>query len=277
MQNNLYTCLWFDGKIKEATQFYCSLFPNTKIHAENNIITKFELEGTIVKLLNGGALFKLNPSISFFVKCETKAEIEKLWASMLDGGKVMMNLGNYPWCEQYGWIEDKYGMTWQFFLGSLAPEEQKIIPCMLFTNEVFGKGEEAMQFYTSIFKDGKILSLDYYTEQEVPFTGKLKHGSFQIQNKQFAVMDGPGDHTFQFNEGISFVVECNNQEEVDYYWNKLTDDGYEGQCGWLKDKYGVSWQIIPVVLNQLMGNPATAEKARSAFMKMRKFIIKDLY
>ena len=139
MQNNLYSCLWFDGKIKEATQFYCSLFPNTKIHAENNIITKFELEGTIVKLLNGGALFKLNPSISFFVKCETKAEIEKLWASMLDGGKVMMNLGNYPWCEQYGWIEDKYGMTWQFFLGSLAPEEQKIIPCMLFTNEVFGK------------------------------------------------------------------------------------------------------------------------------------------
>ena len=148
---------------------------------------------------------------------------------------------------------------------------------MLFTNEVFGKGEEAMQFYTSIFKDGKILSLDYYTEQEVPFTGKLIHGSFQIQNKQFAVMDGPGDHTFQFNEGISFVVECNDQEEVDYYWNKLTDDGYEGQCGWLKDKYGVSWQIIPVVLNQLMGNPATAEKARSAFMKMRKFIIKDLY
>jgi predicted 3-demethylubiquinone-9 3-methyltransferase (glyoxalase superfamily) len=277
MQNNVYSCLWFDGRIKEATQFYCSLFPNSKIHAENNIITKFEIEGTTLKLLNGGTLFKLNPSISFFVKCETKEEIEKLWASFLDGGKVMMNLGTYPWCAQYGWIEDKYGMTWQLFLGNLAAGEQKIIPCMLFTKEAYGRAEEAMQFYASIFKDGKILSSDYYTEQEVPFTGKLKYGSFQIHNKQFAAMDGPGDHTFQFNEGLSFVVECEDQEEVDYFWNKLTDEGHEGQCGWLKDKFGVSWQIIPIVLNQLMGNPATAEKARTAFTKMKKFVIKDLY
>jgi len=277
MQNNLYPCLWFDGKIKEATQFYCSLFPNTTVIAENNIITKFEIEGTTVKLLNGGAIFKLNPSISFFVKCETKEEIENLWKQFLEGGKVMMNLDAYPWCEKYGWIEDKFGMTWQLFYGDLAKDEQKIVPCMLFTNEVFGSAEAAMKYYASIFEDSKLISTSYYTEQEAPFTGKLKFGSLQLNTQQLAIMDGPGSHTFQFNEACSYVLECEDQAEIDYYWDKLSTGGHEGQCGWLKDKYGVSWQIIPVVLNKLMGNPETAEKARTAFMKMRKFVIKDLY
>ncbi len=277
MHNHLYPCLWFDGKIKEATQFYCSLFPNSKIIAENNIVTKFEIEGTTVKLLNGGALFKLNPSVSFFVKCETKEEIEKVWSMLSDEGKIMMALDKYPWSEQYGWVEDKYGMTWQLFLSKLAEGEQKIIPSFLFTNEIFGRAEEAMKFYTTIFSDSKIMFSDFYTEQEVPFTGKLKFGSFQLNNQQFAAMDGPGEHSFQFNEGLSFIVECNDQDEVDYFWDRLSEGGHEGQCGWLKDKFGVSWQIIPTALNKLMSDPQTAEKARTAFMKMRKFIIKDLY
>ena len=107
--------------------------------------------------------------------------------------------------------------------------------------------------------------------------GSLKFGSFTLQNAQFAAMDGPGSHAFTFNEGISLVVECVDQAEIDYYWEQLTEGGQEGKCGWLQDKFGLSWQIIPIELNALMGNPATAEKARNAFMKMKKFIIKDLY
>jgi predicted 3-demethylubiquinone-9 3-methyltransferase (glyoxalase superfamily) len=277
MLNHLYPCLWFDGKIKEATQFYCALFPNSKILAENNIVTKFEIEGATIKLLNGGALFKLNPSISFFVKCESKQEIENLWHLLSDGGKVMMNLDAYPWCEQYGWIEDKYGMTWQLFLTKINEGQQKITPSFLFTNEVFGRAEEAMKFYATIFSDSKIMFTDYYSEAEAPFGGKLKFGSFQLNNQQFVAMDGPGNHAFQFNEGLSFIVECNDQEQIDFFWDKLSEGGHEGQCGWLKDKFGVSWQIIPTALNKLMSDPRTAEKARAAFMKMRKFIIKDLY
>jgi predicted 3-demethylubiquinone-9 3-methyltransferase (glyoxalase superfamily) len=277
MSNQLYACLWFNGKIKEATAFYCSLFPNHKVVATNDIITKFELEGTTLKLLNGGTLFSINPSISLFVKCETKDEIEKLWLALSNGGKVMMPLGTYPWCEQYAWVADQYGMTWQLFLGPMAPGEQKIIPSLLFTKEVFGKGVEAMQFYTKIFSEGKITSQSLYEEGEGQPVGSLKFGSFSLNQIQFAAMDGPGEHSFSFNEGVSFVVECKDQAEVDYYWNALTEGGHEGQCGWLKDKFGLSWQIIPVVLNELMRNPETAEKAKSAFMKMRKFIIQDLY
>ena len=275
MNNQLYPCLWFDGSILEATDFYCSLFSNSKKHAQNNIITKFEIEGTTLKLLNGGALFKVNPSVSFFVKCESKNEIDKLWNGFLEGGKVMMNLDKYPWSEYYGWIEDKFGVSWQLVLRTLLPGEQKIVPSMSFTNQVFGQAEEAMNWYTQIFKASKILLTDYYNEG--PFVGKLKFGSFQLNNEQFRAMDSPGNHAFEFNEGVSFVVECNNQEEVDYYWDQLSDGGFEGQCGWLKDKFGVSWQIIPIELNKLMSDPITANKARSAFMKMKKFIIKDLY
>jgi predicted 3-demethylubiquinone-9 3-methyltransferase (glyoxalase superfamily) len=277
MSKQLYPCLWFNGQIAEATNFYSSLFENTKVHVTNKIVSLFELEGTLIKLLNGGALFTKNPSVSLFVKCVTKEELEKLFTNLSNEGKVMIPLGKYPWCELYTWVEDKYGMTWQLFLGALEQGEQKIIPSLLFTKDVFGRGLEAMQFYTQIFKEASITSQSLYLEGEGQPVGSLKFGSFTLNQAQFAAMDGPGEHAFSFNEGISFVVECKDQEEVDYYWEKLTEQGYEGQCGWLKDKFGLSWQVIPTALNALMANPDTAEKARNAFMKMKKFIIKDLY
>jgi predicted 3-demethylubiquinone-9 3-methyltransferase (glyoxalase superfamily) len=277
MANQLYTCLWFNGQTAEAAEFYCSLFEQSKIVAKNPIISKFELAGTTIKLLNGGALFSINPSISLFVRCETKQEVEKLWNAFMDGGKAMMNLDTYPWSEYYGWIVDKYGMTWQLFLAPLHEGEQKVIPSMLFTNEVYGRAEEAIRYYSSVFKESKIFFTDQYKDGEPQPAGKLKFGSFELNHAQFAAMDGPGNHAFQFNEGVSIVVECEDQAEIDYYWEQLSEGGHEGQCGWLKDKFGVSWQIVPIVLNQLMGNPATAEKARNAFMRMKKFIIQDLY
>ena len=277
MANQLYTCLWFNGQTAEAAEFYCSLFEQSKIVAKNPIISKFELAGTTIKLLNGGALFSINPSISLFVRCETKAEVEKLWNAFMDGGKAMMNLDTYPWSEYYGWVVDKYGMTWQLYLSPIQAGEQKVIPSMLFTNEVYGRAEEAIRFYSSVFKESKIFFTDVYKDGEPQPVGKLKFGSFELNHAQFAVMDGPGNHAFQFNEGVSIVVECEDQAEIDYYWEQLSNGGHEGQCGWLKDKFGVSWQIVPIVLNQLMGNPVTAEKARNAFMRMKKFIIQDLY
>jgi predicted 3-demethylubiquinone-9 3-methyltransferase (glyoxalase superfamily) len=195
----------------------------------------------------------------------------------MDGGKAMMNLGAYPWSEYYGWVVDKYGMTWQLFLTPIEAGQQKVIPSMLFTNEVYGRGKEAIDFYTQVFSNHKTFFTDLYKVGEPQPEGNLKFGSFELNGAQFAAMDGPGDHAFKFNEGVSIVVECENQAEIDYYWEHLSEGGYEGQCGWLKDKFGVSWQIVPIVLNQLMGNPETAQKAREAFMKMRKFIIQDLY
>lgn len=134
-----------------------------------------------------------------------------------------------------------------------------IYPCLWFD----GQAQEAANFYCSIFKNSKITA----NNQMVV--------TFELNGRKFMGLNaGP---YFKFNEAISFVVDCNDQSEIDYYWEKLTEDGgTEGNCGWLKDKFGVSWQIVPTVLPKLLGNPEKAQKVAEAYMKMKKFDIKTL-
>ena len=117
MNNHIYPCLWFDGKASEAAHFYCSIFSNSKILTDTPMVAIFEIEGKKIMGLNGGTMFTINPSISMFVFCDSDTEIENAWNKLSDGGSPMMPLEKYPWAEKYGWIMDKYGMTWQLMLG----------------------------------------------------------------------------------------------------------------------------------------------------------------
>ncbi len=276
MKNNLYPCLWFDGNAKAAAEFYCSVFNHSKIISDNPIVVRFEIEGQSIMGLNGGPMFKINPSISLFVTCETNEEIDTIWNKLIDDGSVMMPLDKYPWSKKYGWVKDKFGMTWQLMLGELYDGGQKIIPNFLFSGKQFGKAQEAMNHYASIFPDSKIHHLEIYKEGEPQPAGHLKFGHFDLQNEFFSAMDGPGGEELQFSEGFSLVVECETQEEIDHYWDKLTEGGSESQCGWLKDKFGVSWQIVPTVLAQLMSDREKSPRVLQAFLKMKKFDIETL-
>jgi predicted 3-demethylubiquinone-9 3-methyltransferase (glyoxalase superfamily) len=276
MSESIYPCLWFDNKAKEAATFYCSVFNNAKIVTDTPMVVKFEIEGKVIMGLNGGPMFKINPSISFFVTCQSNEEIENIWNKLIEGGSTMMALDKYPWSEKYGWVADKFGMTWQLMLGELADGAQKIIPSFLFVGEQYGKAEQAIQFYTAVFPNSKINTIQIYGAGEPQPEGKLKFGQFSLDKETFAAMDGFGNHDFKFNEGVSFVVDCETQKEIDYYWDKLTEGGKEVQCGWLKDKFGISWQIVPTVLSSLMSDPAKAGKVTKAFMKMIKFDIEAL-
>jgi predicted 3-demethylubiquinone-9 3-methyltransferase (glyoxalase superfamily) len=145
--------------------------------------------------------------------------------------------------------------------------------------KVAGKAQEAMKFYTSLFSDSKIEMVMPYEPGEGEAEGSIKHGRFSLAGQQFVAMDSGMAHDFTFTEGISLYVECVNQEEVDALWNKLiADGGEESQCGWLKDKYGVSWQIIPKQLGELMGDSEKEKSGRvmQAMLKMKKIIIADL-
>ena len=221
--------------------------------------------------LNGGPMYKINPSISLFVTCQSNEEIEFIYHKLITGGSAMMPLDKYPWSEKYGWVVDKFGMTWQ-----LKPPGAKIIPSLLFVGEQCGNARKAMEHYVSIFQDSKIETMDLYKEGETQPAGNLKFGQFALGNAQFAAMDGTGDHNFKFSEGVSLVVECETQQEIDRYWGKLTEGGMESQCGWLKDKFGVSWQIVPSILGSLMSDPKRANNVVAAFMKMKKFDIEKL-
>jgi predicted 3-demethylubiquinone-9 3-methyltransferase (glyoxalase superfamily) len=276
MTNQIYPCLWFDGKAKEAASFYCSVFKNAKITEENPMVVKFELDGLPVIGLNGGPAFKINPSISFFVTCISLEEIESTWARLLEGGHAMMPLDKYPWSEKYGWVVDKYGMTWQLMLGVLPESGKKIIPSFLFVGSQYGNALQAIKKYTSVFNNSQIFEAQLYEAGENQAEGKLKFGHFSLNGNIFAAMDGFGNHEFAFNEAVSLVVECENQEEIDFYWNTLTEGGIESMCGWVKDEFGVSWQIVPKNLGKLLSHPEKGPKAMQALMKMKKLDIDKL-
>ncbi len=276
MNNNIFPCLWFDGNAKEAATFYCNVFSNSKITVDTPMVVQFEIEGKKIMGLNGGPMFTINPSISLFVTCKTDEEIERIYNKLLEGGSAMMSLDKYPWSEKYAWVVDKFGMTWQLMLGELPEGAQKIITSFLFVGEQYGKAQDAIKLYTSIFPNASINHIETYKAGEDQPEGSLKFGHFALDNEMFAAMDGTGNHNFKFNEGVSLLVECETQEEIDGYWTKLTEGGIESRCGWLKDRFGVSWQIVPKVISSLMKDPAKSQRVMAEVMKMKKLDIQTL-
>jgi len=277
MKEQINPCLWFDGKAKEAATFYCNNFKDSKITAESPLVTEFEVSGQTITCLDGGPHNKPNASISFFYICEMEDEIDNIWNEFVNGGSVLMPLDSYPWSKKYGWIQDKYGISWQFSFGKIEEVEQKITPCLMFVGNQYGRAEEAINHYLSIFKNPKLDGILRYGKNESPDKeGMVKHAQFGFNGQKFMVTESAHPHDFSFSEGVSLMILCETQEEIDYYWDKLTEGGQESMCGWLKDKFGVSWQVIPAILGKLMSDPTKAEKAAQAFMEMRKFDIEKL-
>lgn len=263
--------LWFDNQAKEAMRFYTSIFPDSKVNQSNAIVTDATLSGIPFTGINGGPAFKPNPSISFMVTLETKEEVDTIWTKLIPEGKVLMALEQYPWSEYYGWLEDKYGISWQLCYGNLADvDNQRIVPTLMFTQEQNGNCERALEFYESVFPEFKKFGMLKYSEGDL--TGMVQHTQFSANNFLLMAMDGGNMHHFSFNEGVSLVVHCDNQEDIDYYWNAFTAQGKESMCGWCKDPYGVSWQIIPKGIDKMLENPS----ASAALMKMKKITINEL-
>jgi len=149
---------------------------------------------------------------------------------------------------------------------------QKIIPCLWFDDQA----EQAVRFYSSIFKNSKIGKVAYYGKGAPRPKGSVMTVRFQLDGQDFLALNGGLE--FKFTEAISFIVNCRTQKEVDRMWNKLSEGGQQVQCGWLKDKYGVSWQIVPTILSKMISDPdpARAEKVLQAVLQMKKLDIKGL-
>jgi predicted 3-demethylubiquinone-9 3-methyltransferase (glyoxalase superfamily) len=283
--------LWFDKEAGEAANLYTSLFKGSKIIKKTRLdhtpsgtveIVSTLLAGQEFTLMSAGPFFKFNPSVSFLVTGKTKDEVDALWTKLIDGGgKSLMELGVYPFSERYGWLQDKYGLSWQVILlpNRNGQKKQRIIPTLMFVGSVYGKAEQAMQYYTSIFKNSKVGYIARYSKEQGPdHEGMIMHGSFRLGGYEFAAMDSAREHNFGFNEAVSFVVNCKTQSEIDYYWEKLSFDPKAEQCGWLKDKYGLSWQIVPSILPELLQdkNKEKVRRVTDAFLKMKKLDIDAL-
>jgi predicted 3-demethylubiquinone-9 3-methyltransferase (glyoxalase superfamily) len=274
--NMIYPCLWFDGNAKDAADFYCSVFDNSVITYENQMVVIFESSGQRFMCLNGGPEFTFNPSVSFYVSCETEEEISRLWKNLIEGGSELMPLDKYEWSSKYVWLQDKFGVNWQLSFSGMEKTGHKFSPVLMFTDKQAGKAEEAIHFYTSVFEGSDIIGIVKYTKEDNDIEGTVKHAEFNLGKHTFMAMDSSFMHQFSFNEAISLVVDCETQEEIDYFWDRLTEGGEEVQCGWLKDKFCVSWQIVPAILFKLMSDPSRSERVVSAFLKMKKFEIEKL-
>ncbi len=271
MRNQLITpFLWFDGKAEEAAHFYTSFIKNSQVESINPTVSVFNLNELQFNALNGGNIFQFTNAISLFIKTNDSNEIDNIWNQLKKNGTILMDLDEYPWCKKYGWITDKYGLSWQLFLDE-APLQ--ILPALLFVDKQFGNAQEAIDLYCSLFKDSKTVSVVKFEEEDENLKDKIQYAEFSLANQKFVAMESPLEHNFGFNEAFSFVIHCEDQDEVDYYWDSFINlGGEENQCGWLKDKFGVSWQVVPKLLVQLLNDTdrEKADRVMNAMMKMKK-------
>lgn len=293
--NKITPHLWFDKEAKIAAEFYVSVFggdsavtsviPLSDTPSGDVEVVTFRLLGHDFMSINAGPTFKINPSISFMVNfdpsqsADARQALDALWEKLANSGVVLMPLGQYPFSEHYGWIQDKYGVSWQLILTNPAGESRPaIIPSLLFTQSACGKAEEAMKLYTSVFKNSREgIIVRYASGQEPDREGTVIFEDYMLDRQWFAAMDSARAHDFSFNEAVSLVVHCEDQAEIDYLWNKLAANPDTGQCGWIKDRFGVSWQIVPVQMGELMGgSPEQRSRVTQAFLKMKKLDIASL-
>lgn len=292
---NIVPHLWFDKEAREAAEFYVSIFPESKITRIQTIkgtpsgdseVLSFELWGRPFMSISAGPYFKINPSISFMVNFDPSRDpgaaerIDEIWNKLAAGGKALMQIGEYPFSKRYGWIQDKYGVSWQLILTN--PEGQPrptIIPSLLFTESVSGEAEEATDFYLSIFENAVRGTIARYPAGAEPDKeGTIMYTDFSLNGHWLAAMDSARTHGYTFNEGVSLIIYCETQEEIDHYWSALSAVPEAEQCGWLKDKYGVSWQVVPADMDELMKgeDEAATQRKIQTMLKMKKLDIEAL-
>lgn len=287
-------CLWFDHRAQEAADFYTSVFPDARSVATSHYPTEnlpdfqrelagqvltvdFVLSGQRFTAINAGPEFSPTPAISFFVNFDpsrdpaARTHLDELWAALSEGGQVLMPLDTYPFSQHYGWIQDRYGVSWQLILTDPEGEPRPdVIPCLLFGKGVQNLGRVALEYYADVFPDSRIGTVAPYPEATgAAAAGALMYADVELADTWLALMDSPESQDFTFTEAVSLVVRCDNQAEIDLLWDKLSYVPEAEACGWCKDQFGVSWQIIPADMDQLLQRPGAYQK----LLSMKKLVI----
>ncbi|MBA1397727.1 VOC family protein [Mammaliicoccus sciuri] len=281
--------LWFDNEAQEAVDYYMQTFPESEIISDVTFTDTpsgdakqltFNIFGYKFMAINAGPYFTKNPSISFTVLFNQSeaALLDKVWTALAHNGEIMMELDTYDFSEKYGWLEDQFGVSWQLLITD-QPFDDRIRPSFMFINENVGRAEEAINYYTSVFKNSGDISKFYYPEgMEPDKPDTLAHAEFKLEDQYFVALDSAHKHEFNLNEGISLMLFLEDQQEIDYYWDKLSAVPEAEQCGWVKDQFGVSWQIVPKIMDQMAeeGTPEQISNVTKAFLKMKKFDVETL-
>ncbi len=273
--------LWYDDNAREAAEFYMSLFDGSRLVYRTVVedtpsgdaeFLSFELAGQPFYAISAGPYFKHNPSISLMVSCSSADEVDKLYHALSEGGEILMPLGEYPFSPRYGWVQDRFGLTWQL-IQTDVPAPQKITPNLLFSGSVCGKAEEAINFYAQVFGDSGVDFVSHYAPGEAATDkARVNYAAFHLENVHFTAMDHHSGGDEPFNEAFSLLVNCADQAEIDRLWDALSAVPEAEQCGWIKDKYGLAWQISLASMDEMYksGSREAMRRVTAAFMPMKK-------
>ena len=299
MSQKIVPNLWYHANAEEAAQLYAGVFPDTEFEVDMRypneglmdfqkplagqpLVVSMKVAGARLSLINAGPEIKPNPSISFtlhyhqkfFAEDQRSAReaLESAWGELAQGGRILMDLGAYEFSPLYGWVEDRYGISWQLSLIEGQEPDHFLVPCLMFGGEAQNRASEAMEFYQRLFEDSSGGMVVHYPQAVDPVTTtSIMYSEFYLAGQKFSAMDSGVRQDFSFGPGISLEVHCQDQAEIDRLWLALSAHPDEEQCGWLRDGFGVSWQIVPANMDQLMQKPQAFEK----LMNMRKIVIAD--
>ncbi|MBL3698431.1 VOC family protein [Leucobacter luti] len=300
VQQRIVPNIWCVGTAAEAGEFYAAALPDTTSEIESRypetdllpfqeplagkpLTVAVSVAGYRLTLVNAGDEFSPNRSISLMLNFDplnyaggaiaARAQLDATWAALADGGEVLMPLGEYPFSARYGWVADRFGVNWQVMLTDPTGDPRPfVIPSLLFGAAAQNRAREAIDFYTRVFPGAAPGVRVPYGEPTGPATADaLMFGEFRIGDQWFAAMDSGVTQDESFTCGVSLEVQCRDQGEIDRLWDALSAVPEAEQCGWLADRFGVSWQIVPENMGELMARP----DAFAHMLQMKKLVIAD--
>lgn len=295
--------LWFAGNAEEAGAFYAEAFPGAQVGSVQRYPTEgllefqqelagkaltvdVELPDLRITLLNAGDEFRPNPAAGFLVMFsrahheDPSAALDAVHAALMDGGTERMALGAYPFAPRYAWVEDRYGVSWQLMLvqeeveqaGAAGDPHPFVLPALMFCGTAQNRCREAIDAYTAALPYSRWETRHEYPEQTGPApAGAIMFSEATLAGQRISAMDSGVDQPFSFTEGVSLMITAHGQEELDRIWGALSAVPEAEQCGWCKDRFGLSWQVIPDNLGELMQRP----DAYATLMGQTKIVIAE--
>lgn len=280
--------IWCNGNARELAEFYSEVFRNTRIigsqqypteglpdfqkdMAGKDVTVDFEIDGLPITLINADDTYRPNPALGFMVNFDpaqfedAEEYLNQAYELLKEGGRVLMELGEYPFSKRYAWVEDRAGVSWQLIM--TRPENDPrphIIPAFMFCGQAQGKCAEAVDYWCETIPGSQV-------GQRVPYphNDEVMFSEFQLAGQWFTAMDSGVPQDFSFVGGAALLINAKDQEEIDYLWSMLAEQ--EQPCGWCVDKFGVAWEIIPENFGELMQHPDSYQ----AMMGMKKIVIAD--
>lgn len=271
--------LWFDHQAEAAVDLYTHTFMHSHV-ASNHLYTEsgaklagrpegsllsieFVIAGQPMVALNGGPVYQFTPANSFYVHCAFAEEVDRIYEKLLAGGEVLMELGQYPFSPRFAWVRDPFGVNWQIMQ---SDQPCQIVPGFLFTGSHIGQAESAIRHYVATIPHSALQTMEKSPD------GLVQYATFTLNGQTFAATESSFDHGFDFSPAISFLLSCETEDEFEAIWSALTDASADPQCGWVTDRFGITWQIVPEALFALVhcDDEVRRERVLKALYPMQK-------